>query len=154
MRPIAPCQQLHNLNVGSRGPANLSFTSCAQLVTQYRAYRFSLSGCDENNIDCIYIPSGEDQGGDDIVCDINRKRDSSTSDYHISGDSCSSSDDNNNNNDDGNDDGSGCGPGVFDNDEEVLLKGQAPILSPNETDSERAMLLDAAEGDGCAEYGC
>ena len=47
------------MNTGPRGPANLSFYIMrAHLVYQYQAYRFTVPGCDDNSIDCIYIPAG------------------------------------------------------------------------------------------------
>lgn len=61
-KQIAPGSQIVtgilNMNQGPRGPANLSFGLMrAQLTNRSGAHRFRVIGCDDNVIDCIYIPA-------------------------------------------------------------------------------------------------
>jgi pimeloyl-ACP methyl ester carboxylesterase len=49
---------LLSMNQGPRGPANLSFGLMrAHLTNRCRGYRFRVRGCDDNSIDCIYMPA-------------------------------------------------------------------------------------------------
>lgn len=145
-----------NLNVGSRGPANLSFFMMrSQLVTQYQAHRFSVLGCDDNNIDCIYIPAGTGSSGHGINDDNDKNRSSCSSNSH----SC----------DDGDSDVDGddeAASAVFGDDrtkallqsdprggDQQYLQSQALPVATKEADDERAVLLDMVGKTDCSTYG-